>query len=76
MSIAVEKLKTAIAELTPGERAELAHFLINSIDPDEDENTEVAWDHELARRAEDIQSGQARGKPAEVVFAELREKYS
>ena len=37
---------------------------------------EDAWDAELARRAEEIRSGQAQGEPAEQVLAELRKKYS
>jgi putative addiction module component (TIGR02574 family) len=77
MSATLEQLKTVIAELTLEEKAELANFLADSIDQGEgaDGDVEAAWDGELARRADEIQSGRASGKPADVVFAELREKY-
>jgi putative addiction module component (TIGR02574 family) len=50
----VEKLKTELARLTPKERAEIASFLIRSLDDDVDPDAEAAWDAELARRAEEI----------------------
>jgi putative addiction module component (TIGR02574 family) len=76
MTVAMEKLKTELAELTPAERAELAHFLIDSIDDSWDEGSEAAWDDELARRAEEICSAKVQGKPVEQLFAELHEKRS
>jgi putative addiction module component (TIGR02574 family) len=77
ISTTLEQLKTVIAELTLEEKTELANFLADSIDQGEgaDGDVEAAWDHELARRADEIRGGTANGKPAEVVFAELREKY-
>ncbi len=75
MSIAVEKLKPVLAELTVEERSELARFLVDSIDLEGGTDVEAAWDEELARRADEINCGKASGKPAEVVFAELRERY-
>jgi hypothetical protein len=41
-------------------------------DPPVDSDPEVAWDTELARRADEIQRGTAVGKPGDQVFAELR----
>jgi putative addiction module component (TIGR02574 family) len=81
MANAIEALKTELAGLPEQERAELAQFLINSLDgvgasEDADADVEAAWDAELARRADEIQQGTATGKPAEQVFAELREKYA
>lgn len=40
------------------------------------ENSSAAWEVELARRAEEIRSGQAAVEAAESVFAALRAKYS
>jgi putative addiction module component (TIGR02574 family) len=40
-----------------------------------DDDAEAAWDAEIARRLEDIHSGQARLVPAEEVFASIRRKY-
>jgi len=64
------------AALTHQERAELAHLLILSLDQEEDADAEAAWDAELARRGVEIKSGSAVGRPADQVFAELRERYS
>jgi putative addiction module component (TIGR02574 family) len=79
MATAMEELKAELAELTEPERAELAHFLLNSLDgadDGDDADVEAAWDAELARRADEIQRGTVVGKPADQVFAELREKYA
>jgi len=44
-------------------------------DPDEDLGASEAWDREIVRRVEEIRNGKAVGKPAEQVFAELRDQY-
>ena len=75
MSTAVEQLKTVLAGLTTEERSELARFLVDSIDPGDSSDVEAAWEDELARRAEEIHSGTVSGKPASLVFAQLREKH-
>ena len=76
MSEMAEKIKSDLGQLCARERAELAHFLIQSLDDDVDVDGEAAWDRELARRSEEIDNGTAIGEPAEKVFAELRRKYS
>lgn len=76
MTDTAEKLKTQLAQLSTQERAELAHFLIHSLDEGVDADADAAWDAELARRLEEIRSGKAVGEPAEKVFAELRKKHS
>jgi putative addiction module component (TIGR02574 family) len=76
MSETAERLKTELAQLPPQDRAELAHFLIHSLEEGADADAEAAWDAELARRMAEIWSGSAVGQPAQQVFAELREKYS
>ena len=76
MTETAEKLKAQLARLSMRERAELAHFLIHSLDEGVDADAEAAWDAELAGRMEDIKTGRAVGEPADKVFAELRKKYS
>jgi putative addiction module component (TIGR02574 family) len=76
MSQSTEQLKAELSRLTPDERAELAQFLIHTLDQGEDADAETAWDEELARRAEEIVNGKVEGIPADQVFRELREKYS
>jgi putative addiction module component (TIGR02574 family) len=74
MSSILEDWKTQLGTLTPGERAELAHFLLSSLDP-EDEGAESAWDAEASRRVNEIRAGRASGRPVEDLLSELREQY-
>jgi putative addiction module component (TIGR02574 family) len=52
---AQELLKKALA-LPDKERADLAGSLIDSLDDTVDENAEAAWQEEIVRRLEDVQS--------------------
>ena len=72
MTEVVERLKTELGVLSSEERAELASFLIQTLEPDEDD---AAVEAEVTRRVEEIHSGRATGVPADVVFAKLRERY-
>ena len=76
MTSTLERFKTELATLSTNERAELAQFLIHSLDDESEESVEAAWDAELARRVESIQRGEDNGEPADGVFQALREKYS
>ena len=76
MSVAAEKLKSQLAGLPTGDRAELAHFLILSLEGVSDPEAEGLWDAELKRREQEILDGTAQGEPWENVSAELRKKYS
>lgn len=76
MTAVAEKLRMELTKLNDAERGELAHFLIQSLDPSSDEDAETAWDVELEHRAEEIRSGQAIGVPAEKVFSEILAKHS
>jgi putative addiction module component (TIGR02574 family) len=76
MTEAAERMKAELSRLSLQDRADLASFLIHSLDEDVDNDVETAWDAELGRRLTDISSGTAVGTPAETVFAELRAKYS
>ncbi|HEY5027453.1 MAG TPA: addiction module protein, partial [Candidatus Angelobacter sp.] len=68
--------KVELAKLPIPERAELAQFLIHSLEDGWDVETEAAWDAELARRATEIKKGDAKGESAQIVFDTLRKKYS
>ena len=76
MSAIAEKLRGELESLSETDRAELARFLIQSLDHGTDEDAEAAWDFELGRRAGEIRSGLAIGEPAGKVFSELRAKHS
>jgi putative addiction module component (TIGR02574 family) len=75
MAITLEQLKVQCAGLTTEERTELANYLLDSLD-EGDEDVAAAWQAEVRRRVAEIRAGQVTGKPAEQVFAEVRERYS
>ena len=76
MTNTMESLKDQLSQLPQKQRAELAHFLLHTLDGCEDIEDEAAWIAELDRRASEIESGKEVGIPAEQAFAELRKKYS
>ncbi len=76
MSETAEKLKLELSQLSAKERAEIAYFLIHSLDEGIDDSLETAWDAELSQRLEDINCKTAIGELSSQVFSELREKYS
>lgn len=76
MTASVDTLKTELSQLSPRERAELARFLIESLDDGEDVDAEAAWDAELARRMQQISDGTAIGEPADKVLRDLQAKYA
>jgi putative addiction module component (TIGR02574 family) len=61
-----ELLKHALT-LSHEERAELASNLIDSLDPTIDPNAEQAWQEEIARRLEDVETGNVKTLPWEEV---------
>lgn len=65
-------MRTELATLTEAERADLARFLIQSLDSGFDNDADAAWDTELERRAGEITSGRVSGESADKVFSELR----
>lgn len=76
MSSLLQEVASKAHNLSPSERAELAHELIVSLDDVRDKELEMAWDTEIERRIEEIKSGRAKGRPAEEILAEIRAKYS
>ncbi len=76
MTKPAEKMKAQLLGFSPRDRAELARFLVASLDEGQDPDAEPAWDAELSRRLTDIENGLEPGEPAASVFAELRAKYS
>jgi len=61
-----ELLKRALT-LSDKERAELASSLIDSLDPAVDTDAELAWQEEIARRLEEVESGRVKTIPWEEV---------
>ena len=50
-------------QLTESERAELAARLIESLDPEADDDVAVAWDAEIRDRLDDFDAGRIRPVP-------------
>ena len=50
-------------ELPPGERADLAASLLDSLDDGEDEGVEESWAAEIKKRVEDVESGRVKTVP-------------
>lgn len=73
MSATVENLKTQADALTPEEKAELAEYLMASLEGED--SVREAWRAEIQRRVAEIRSGTASGRPIDEVLGELREIY-
>jgi len=72
MSPNLERLKADSNSLTMQERAELAFYLIETLEPESDADVDDAWEVEVDRRIQQIRLGEVGGVPADQVFAELR----
>jgi putative addiction module component (TIGR02574 family) len=70
MSESVSRILSEVEQLSGEERAEVAYAVISSLGPLEEQQG-PAWEVELDRRVDEIQSGTASGRPAEEVFARL-----
>lgn len=71
MSDLVDELARKARALSPEERVRLAEELLATVQ-EVDPQVEAAWDEEIRRRIEEIDSGKAKLIPAEEVFAEVR----
>ncbi len=70
------KLRGELLQLPFQDRAELAYCLIRSLDDKDDPGIQAAWEAELERRWQEMESGEVVGEPAETVFAGLKENES
>jgi len=75
MSELAETLKAQLASLPRDERVELLEFLELSLVNGTSEDLESAWDAELNRRWQQIESGEVVGIPVEQMAERLRKKY-
>ena len=66
------EIEKAIMNLPPEERAFLAHRLWDSLEGFADPETEQAWLDEANRRWKEIEDGNVRCIPAEVVMKQAR----
>jgi len=71
----LERIRTEVMTLAEGERAELAHDLIASLDDPRDSGVEDAWDREILHRISLIDSGQAKLLDREDFRQKMRARY-
>lgn len=74
MSQDLLELEQKASQLSEDERAQLALFLLESLEPTEDGGIEEAWRIEAESRLSEIERGEARLVPAEEVFENLRHR--
>lgn len=58
-----KKIKKQALELPNQERAELAHLLIDSLNPENEFESEEAWSEELRNRIDRYEQGKSSAKP-------------
>jgi putative addiction module component (TIGR02574 family) len=64
-----ESVTEQALRMVAGQRARLAHVLIQSLDTESDADADQQWDAEIARRVREIRDGRVRGIPSRRVFA-------
>ena len=72
MSALVEQIRDEAMNLTPEERRELIHMLVDSLSGEEDRRLEAAWNDEIARRIRDVEEGKVQCVPHEEAMARAR----
>jgi putative addiction module component (TIGR02574 family) len=68
MAFTLEQLKDAVADLPKPDRAELAQFLVRSLDDAEAAQVRAEWFALAERRMADVRAGKVVGIPAEDVL--------
>ena len=74
MATILKEVENQALKLSPKERSELIHRLIESLDGPAQDTPEAiakAWDEEIARRVADMEAGHTQWIPAEDVFREV-----
>jgi putative addiction module component (TIGR02574 family) len=77
MPVTLEQVTEEVRELSRPDREQLLARLIRDLEPVENLSAaeiESAWDNEIARRLEEIDSGKVKAAPAEEVFARIQSK--
>ncbi len=71
MSLSLQELKNASSSLSIEERAELAQFLLRSLDESDEEEVRAEWLALAEKRMAEVRSGKVVGIPAEEVVKNL-----
>jgi putative addiction module component (TIGR02574 family) len=71
MSATLDELKSTVSGLPASERAELAHYLLHTLEPPDD-GAAAEWLALAEQRMDDLRAGRVAGIPAEQVMESLR----
>jgi putative addiction module component (TIGR02574 family) len=71
MSATLEELKATVSVLPAAEKAELAYYLLRTLEAP-DEGAAAEWLALAERRMDDVRAGRVVGIPAEKVMESLR----
>ena len=71
MVLTLEQLKEAASDLPSSERAEVAQFLVRSLDAQREAEIRAEWLSLAERRMADVKAGKVVGIPAEEVLKSL-----
>jgi len=71
----IQKVRKEVMALSVSERASLAHDLILSLDDPMDFELSSEQEAEIQRRVQLVREGKSTGRPAAVVFTEIKAKY-
>jgi putative addiction module component (TIGR02574 family) len=67
-------LKPKAGQLSAEDRAQLALFLLESLEPADQGDIEEAWRIEVERRLHDLENGKVQTIPGDEVFARARRR--
>jgi len=71
-SVDLSKLEAEVLKLDPGNRARLAEKLLASLETLSEEENELVWMEEAARRDANLDADPSQGRPAEHVLRDAR----
>ncbi len=71
MTFSLQELKTAVSGLPAPDRAELAHFLLHTLEPP-DEGAGEEWAEVASDRMDEVRSGAVQPVPADEVWQSVK----
>lgn len=74
MSAKLAEIQTQAKQLGSEERAQLASFLLETLEPSDSGDVIQAWETEIKARWAEIERGDVQLIPATEVFADIRRK--
>lgn len=72
MSSLLEEISQKVRALTPDERTQLAHTLLESVEQELEPDIQAAWEAEITKRIESYERDDATLIAADEVFAAAR----